>query len=247
MNTSNPVLTDNVFTRNWSQNETMTINGVAMKTAILLALCVMSSAWVWFQFVKSGMNPAAVQGWMIGGAVGGLVLALVTAFKKEWCAVTAPLYAVVEGFFIGGISSMFEANYPGIVFQACTATFGTLAAMLFLYQSGIVKATDRFKMIVMSATGGIAILYLLSFVLSFFNIPVMSFIWGNGLFGILFSFFVVGVAALNFVLDFDFIEKGAMVGAPKYLEWYGAFALMVTIVWLYVEFLRLISQLRSRN
>ncbi len=247
MNTSNPVLTQNVFTRSWANTETMTIPGVATKTAILLLLCVMSSAWVWMKFIGAGMNPAAVQGWMIGGAIAGFALALVTAFKKEWCMITAPLYAVAQGLFVGGISSMFEASYPGIVFQACTATFGTLAAMLFLYQSGLVQATDRFRMIVMSATGGIAILYLISFVLSFFNIPVMSFIWGNGLFGILFSFFVVGVAALNFVLDFDFIEKGARVGAPKYLEWYGAFALMVTVVWLYVEFLRLISQLRSRN
>lgn len=249
MESSNPVLTNDTFRAGYGRSlgDTMTVQGVVLKTAVLLLLCMMSAGWVWLKFVNSGMNPASVQTWMTGGAIAGLVLAITTAFKKEWCVFTAPLYAVAQGLFIGGISGMFEVGYPGIVLQAVTATFGTLAAMLFLYQSGIIRATEKFKMIVVSATMGIALLYFISFVLSFFSVNIMGSIFGNGLIGIVFSFFVVGVAALNFVLDFDFIERGAQAGAPKYLEWYGAFALMVTIVWLYVEFLRLLSQLRSRN
>src|SRR5262249_19043928 len=153
-------------------------------------------------------NPSLVSGLMMVGAIGGLILALVTVFKKEWAPVTAVLYALFEGLFLGGISSMLEASFPGIVIQATSLTFGTLAVMLFAYQSGLIRATEKFKLGVVAATGGIAIVYLISIVLSLFHISV-PFIYGNGWFGIGFSIFVVVIAALNFVIDFDFIEQGA--------------------------------------
>lgn len=249
METSNPVLQTNTFKRaqgTLAFRETMTVQGTIIKTALLLMLVVVSSAWTWNLFIKSGSNPAALNPWLIGGAISGLILALATTFKQTWAPVTAPLYAAAEGLFIGGLSAIMELSFPGIVMQAATLTFGTLAAMLFLYQAKIIKVNDTFKMIVATATGGIFIAYLISFGLSFFNIQI-PLIFGNGFVGIAFSLFVIGIAALNFVLDFDFIEKGSRQGAPKYMEWYGAFALMVTMIWLYVEFLRLLSKMRSNR
>jgi len=174
-----------------------------------------------------------------------LALALITIFKKEWSPFTAPMYALVEGVFLGAISALFNAKFPGIVFQAVLLTFGTLFALLFAYRSGVIKATENFKLGVVAATGGIALLYLASFVLGFFNINVPV-IHDSSWLGIAFSLFVVVVAALNLVLDFDFIETGVAQRAPKYMEWYGAFGLMVTLVWLYVEFLRLLSKIQQR-
>lgn len=248
METSNPVLQSDTFKRSQEairSGDVMTVQGTVIKTALLLMLVVLGAAWTWNIFLKSGSNPASINAWLIGGAIGGLGLALVTTFKQTWAPITAPLYAAVEGLFIGAISAVMEQAFPGIVIQAATLTFGTLAAMLLLYQSKIIQVTDTFKMIVASATGGIFIAYLITWGLSFFNIQV-PFIYGNGISGIVFSLFVIAVAALNFVLDFDFIEKGSKQGAPKYMEWYGAFALMVTMIWLYIEFLRLLSKLRSR-
>ena len=179
-------------------------------------------------------------------AIGGFVAALVTVFKKEWAPVTAPLYALVEGFFLGAISAMYNFMYEGIVLQAVMLTFGTLFALLFAYRSGLIKATENFKLGVVAATGGIALVYLATIVLGFFGVSI-PLIHESGLVGIGFSLFVVVIAALNLVLDFDFIETGVEQGAPKYMEWYGAFGLMVTLVWLYIEFLRLLSKLQSRN
>jgi uncharacterized YccA/Bax inhibitor family protein len=167
-------------------------------------------------------------------------------FKKEWSGVTAPLYALAEGFVVGGISAIFEAMYPGIVIQAVMLTFGTLAALLMAYKSGLIKATENFKLGVVAATGGIALLYLVSMVMRFaFDKPI-AFIHESSTFGILFSVFVVVIAALNLVLDFDFIEEGVEKGAPKYMEWFGAFGLTVTLIWLYLEILRLLAKLRER-
>lgn len=248
MESSNPVLQNDTFKRSQDAMRTgdiMTVQGTVIKTAILLMLVVLGSAWTWSLFLKSGSNPAAVNGWLIGGALGGFALAMVTTFKQTWAPITAPLYAAVQGLFIGSISAVMEQAFPGIVIQAATLTFGTLAAMLLLYETKVIQVTDKFKMIVASATGGIFVAYLITWGLSFFNIQV-PFIFGNGIAGIVFSLFVIAIAALNFVLDFDFIQKGARQGAPKYMEWYGAFALMVTLIWLYVEFLRLLSKIRSR-
>ncbi|MCY7312389.1 MAG: Bax inhibitor-1/YccA family protein, partial [Pseudoxanthomonas sp.] len=177
--------------------------------------------------------------------IGGMVLALVTIFKQTWAPVTAPMYALVEGFFLGAISAMYSHLYEGIVLQAVMLTIGTLFAMLFAYRTGLIKVTEKFKMGVVAATGGIFLVYLATIVLGLFGISV-PFIHESGLVGIGFSLFVIVIAAMNLVLDFDFIEKGAEQGAPKYMEWYGAFSLMVTLVWLYLEFLRLLSKLQSR-
>lgn len=249
METSNPVLQTDIFRRSRQTlqiGETMTLQGTMTKTGVLLMLVVLGSAWTWNLFLKSGSTPEAMSPWLIGGAVGGFILALITTFKQTWAPITAPLYAVAQGLFIGGLSAIMEQAFPGIVMQAATLTFGTLAAMLLLYQSQIIRVTETFRMVVATATGGILLAYLLTWGLSFFNIQV-PFIYGNGFAGIAFSLFVVGIAALNFVLDFDFIERAAKQGAPKYMEWYGAFALMVTMIWLYVEFLRLLSKMRSNR
>lgn len=248
MQTSNPTLASNPFAnlRVGSREDTMTMSGTVTKTAMLLLITILSAGYIWFQFFKSGQNVQAVTPWMLGGAIAGLVVALVTVFKPAWSAITAPLYALVEGLFIGGMSAVMEASFPGIVIQATILTFGTFLAMLAAYQSGFIRATESFKLGIVAATGGIAVVYLISMGLSFFGIQ-MPFIYGNGLFGIGFSIFVVIIAALNFVLDFDFIEQASRRNVPKYMEWYGAFALMVTLIWLYIEFLRLLAKLRSRD
>ncbi len=247
MRTSNPTLTDNTFSSAGYVNpsEAMTMQGTVVKTAILLLVALLSAGWTWVKFYKTGgHDAAAITPWIYGGAIGGFILALATVFKPTWSAATAPLYALLEGFFIGGISAVMELAYPGIVIQATILTFGTMLAMLAAYQSGWIRATENFKLGVVAATGGIALVYVATLILSFFNIQI-PFIYGNGWMGIGFSLFVVGIAALNFVLDFDFIEQSAKRGAPKYMEWYASFALMVTLIWLYIEILRLLSKVRS--
>ena len=173
-------------------------------------------------------------------------MAIITVFKKQWAAVSAPIYALLEGLAMGGISSIFEARFPGIVIQAVGLTFGTLLCLLLAYKSGMIRATENFKMGVVAATGGIFIVYLVSWVLGMFGVGI-PFIHESGLIGIGFSLFVVVIAALNLVLDFDFIESGAAQGAPKYMEWYAAFGLMVTLIWLYLEILRLLAKLKDRE
>ena len=229
----------------------MTLNGTVNKTGILLLLSVLTAAFAWTQSVVTDpdgtvMVAPGVTIYALGGAIGGFILAMVTVFKKTWSPVTAPLYALVEGFFLGAISAVFELKYPGIVFQAVVLTFATLGALLAAYRSGLIRATENFKLGVVAATGGIALVYLVSMGLRLFgkDIPLIH---ESGLVGIGFSLFVVVIAALNLVLDFDFIESGVEAGAPKYMEWYGAFGLMVTLVWLYIEFLRLLAKLQSRD
>ncbi|MGA8570889.1 MAG: Bax inhibitor-1/YccA family protein, partial [Desulfobaccales bacterium] len=163
-----------------------------------------------------------------------------------WAGVTAPLYALLEGLFIGGISAIADAQYPGIVIQAVGLTFGTCLALLLAYKSGMIRASEGFKRGIVAATGGIVLFYLVSFILGLFGVR-MPLIYGAGPVGIIFSLIVVTIAALNLVLDFDFIEQGTLQGAPKYMEWYGAFALMVTLIWLYLEILNLLMKLRSRE
>jgi len=248
MRSSNPALQRDPFPSYGmaAGSDTMTVQGVIFKTIICLLLLMMTAGWTWMKFYKSGGNMAVISPYMWGGLIGGLIIAMITIFKKEWAPITAPLYALVEGLAIGGFSSMFEAAYPGIVIQAVSLTFGTAFVMLAAYSTGFIQVTERFKLGVVAATGGIFVFYMLSIVLSFFGVT-MPLVYSSSPFGILFSLFVVGIAALNLVLDFDFIEKGARHGAPKYMEWYGSFALMVTLVWLYIEFLRLLSKLQNRN
>jgi uncharacterized YccA/Bax inhibitor family protein len=242
MRSGNPVLKSDSFDIA-PEGERMTLSGTVNKTAILLALVLITAIYTWGKFYSSG-SPAAIMPLVWTGAIGGLVVCLVTVFKKEWSGITAPIYALLEGFVVGGLSAIFEARYPGIVIQAVGLTFGTLACLLMAYKSGLIKATENFKLGVVAATGGIALLYLVSIVMSMFGKPI-GFIHEGGLFGILFSGFVVVIAALNLVLDFDFIEAGAENGAPKYMEWYGAFGLTVTLIWLYLEILRLLAKLRK--
>ncbi|ALN92321.1 inhibitor of apoptosis-promoting Bax1 family protein [Lysobacter gummosus] len=252
MRSGNPALKESTFLDLGTGNvvrggdQVMTLNGTVNKTGFLLLLTVLTASFAWsqVQITEHGVVGGAPYLW--GGAIGGLILALITTFKKTWAPVTAPLHALVQGFFLGAVSSIFEARFPGIVIQAVMLTFGTLFALLAAYRTGLIKATENFKLGVVAATGGIALLYLASIVLRMFNINI-PYIHDSGIIGIGFSLFVVVVAALNLVLDFDFIETGVEQGAPKYMEWYGAFGLMVTLVWLYIEFLRLLSKLQSRN
>ena len=250
MQSGNPALNKNTFldVANGALvshgDDAMTINGTVNKTGFLLVLVLVGAMYSWSQYTGPA-SANALYPLMIGGAIGGLVLALITAFKKTWSPYTAPVYAVVEGVFIGALSVIFEARYPGVVMQAVGLTFGTMAALLLAYRSGLIKVTEKFKLGIVAATGGILLLYVANFAMSFFG-HSMGFINGSSALGIGFSAVVVVIAALNLVLDFDFIESGVKAGAPKYMEWYGAFALVVTLVWLYLEILRLLSKLQSR-
>lgn len=244
MRSGNPALNQNTFGGLRTENsEAMTINGTVNKTAMLLAIVVICALYTWSK-VQSIDGAASAMPLILGGLIGGFIVALVTIFKKTWAPVTAPLYAGLEGLALGGISAFYEAEYPGIVLQAITLTFGTLGALLMAYRSGLIKATENFKLGVVAATGGIAILYIINIVMGFFGHSI-GFIHDSGWLGIGFSAVVVVVAALNLVLDFDFIEEGAEQGAPKYMEWYASFGLIVTLVWLYLELLRLLSKLRD--
>jgi uncharacterized YccA/Bax inhibitor family protein len=249
---SNPVLKNDTFDSfafTGTQSESMTIRGTVNKTILMLMIVVLGATYTWkifFDAPDQVTGASKILGWMIGGAIGGFVVSLVTIFKKSWAAYTVPVYAILEGLFLGAISAFFNARFPGIVIQAVSLTFGTLFALLFAYKTGLIKATEKFKLGVIAATGGIAIFYFISFIISMFGVN-MSIVWGNGLFSIGLSVFIVIIAALNLVLDFDFIEKGAMTGAPKYMEWFGAFSLLVTLIWLYIEFLRLLSKISSRD
>jgi uncharacterized YccA/Bax inhibitor family protein len=223
----------------------MTVNGTVNRTGLLLICAFATAAYTWHSFMQT-RDPSDVSGLLMVGVFGGFITAMVTVFKKEWAPVTAPIYALLEGLFLGGISAFFELRYPGIAIQAVGLTFGTLLTMLVVYSSGLVKVTDKFRIGIIAATGGIALFYLVQMVLGFFHFQFLT-INGSGPIGIAFSLFVCAIAALNLVLDFDFIEQGVNYGAPKFMEWYGAFGIMVTLVWLYLEILRLLSKLRSRN
>ena len=224
----------------------MTVNGTIHRTGILL-LCVLATAlWTWSQFFKSTADALDIQPYIWIGALGGFVMAMVTVFKKEWSPVTAPIYALLEGLFLGSVSALLEFRYPGIAIEAVALTFGTCFCMLLAYRSGLIRATEKFKIGIFAATGAIALFYLITMVLGFFHVQI-PLVFGSSPIGIIFSLVVVTIAALNLILDFDFIEQGALRGAPKYMEWYGAFGLMVTLVWLYLEILRLLTKLRDRR
>lgn len=250
--TSNPALNRNTFTSNVftaDTSEVMTLSGTVNKIFIMLLFVMAGASFTWGRFfnaydLQSGAS--AVSGLMILGGIGGLITAIVTVFRKKAAKITAPLYAIFQGLFLGGLSAFFEAQYPGIVIQAVGVTFGVLFALLLAYKSGYIKATENFKLGVAAATGGIFLFYMVSFVLSIFGVQIGYFQSNSGL-SIILSLVVVVIAALNLVLDFDFIEKGAESGAPKYMEWYAAFGLMVTLIWLYIEMLRLLSKLASRD
>lgn len=250
MRSSNPVLNDATLDsfrgEYFSTSNSMTVQGTATKTLILLGLCGGAGSMT-FAMIQQG-NGAAAGPWMIGGLIGALIFSLVTSFKPNWAPFTAPLYALAEGLALGAISGMFERAYHGIVPQAALATLATMGAMLFAYKTGLIKATRGFMLGVAAATGGIALMYLVAMVCSMFGVR-LSFLYEPSMLGIGITLAVVVVAALNLIIDFHQIQEAAAQGAPKYFEWYSAFALMVTLVWLYMEMLRLLAMLaaNSRN
>jgi uncharacterized YccA/Bax inhibitor family protein len=244
--TSNPALNADVFRgQGIAYGEGMTISGTVNKAGILVICCVATAALTWNMFLNS-RSPETVMPLGLLGLIGGFIVAIATIFKKTWAPVTAPLYSLLEGLVLGTASVALEVRFPGIAIQAVGLTFGTLIALLLAYRSGVINVTDNFRLGVVAATGGIALFYVATLILGFFGVRFPS-IYGAGPLGIGISVFIVIIAALNLVLDFDFIESGARAGAPKYMEWYGAFGLMVTLIWLYLEILRLLSKLRSRN
>jgi uncharacterized YccA/Bax inhibitor family protein len=257
MRTANPALNDKTFAEFKTAEapaDAMTIQGTVNKTAFLLLILVVAAGWVWKRFMNAvaaggaeGMQAGmqAVLPWVIGGAIGGLIIAIVTVINKRWARATVPFYAALEGLFLGGLSAIAETQYPGIVVQAVGITFGILFSLLVVYKSRLIKVTENFKLGVAAATGGIFLVYIASWILGFFGIH-MPLLHSGGWMGIGFSLFIVVIASLNLVLDFDFIENAAQKGAPKYMEWFGAFGLLVTLVWLYIEILRLLMKLRER-
>jgi uncharacterized YccA/Bax inhibitor family protein len=244
MRSGNPALSAKTFEGFGEYSEAMTLGGTVNKTALLLAIVVITASWTWERALGAA-SAAEVSPFILIGAFGGFVVALITIFAKRYSGYTAPVYAALEGLALGGLSALFEIKYPGIVMQAVGLTFGTLFCLLGAYKSGLIKPTENFKLGVVAATGGIAVLYLIDLGLGFFLGKPIPFIHESGTMGILFSVFVVVIAALNLVLDFDFIEEGVANGSPKYMEWYGAFGLLVTLVWLYLEILRLLAKLRE--
>jgi uncharacterized YccA/Bax inhibitor family protein len=250
--TSNPALGQNTFSNLAAQpgslidvQDRMTLNGTVNKTGLLLLCSIATAAWTWHMFLPD-RDITNVAPLMMLGLIGGFIVAMVTTFKKQWSPVTAPIYALLEGLVLGGLSAMLELRYPGIAIQAVSLTFGTLFVLLIAYRSGWIQVTQKFRLGIIAATGGIFVFYMLEMILGFFGVQFMS-VNGNGIIGIGFSLIVVAIAALTLVLDFDFIEQGVQYGAPRYMEWYGAFGIMVTLVWLYLEILRLLSKMRSRN
>ncbi|MCW0482545.1 Bax inhibitor-1/YccA family protein [Gaoshiqia sediminis] len=251
---SNPVFGRTVFDRiqTGSRAESMTIEGTVNKTGLMLLIVIFAAIFTWrkffaaFDYSTPETAFSAVSVWLIAGGIGGFVTALITVFSPRRANITAPVYAVFEGLFLGGISAFFESMYPGLVMRAVALTFGVFFILLMLYRSGKIRATGKFRMGIMAATGGIALIYFVSFIAGMFGAN-LNFLYGSGTLGIGFSLVVVVIAALNLILDFDFIERGAASGAPKYMEWYGAFGLMVTLIWLYLEILRLLAKLANNR
>ena len=237
----NPALRGNTFAgvAVRAGEQAMTIQGTTNKTLILLGITSLLAFWAWG-------NPQISAALIFPAIIAGFIVAIATVIKKEWSPITTPIYAAVEGIALGAISLFFDKQYPGIVKQAVGLTFGVLFSLLVIYKSRLIKVTENFKLGIFAATGGIAIFYLVSIIAGFFGAR-FTIIYGNSLVAIGFSVFVVIIAALNLVMDFDFIEKGAEHRAPKYMEWYGAFGLIVTLVWLYLEILRLLAKLQSRR
>lgn len=239
----NPALNKNTFNNLQPiTGEAMTLDGVAGKSLALFLLCVGAGVFGW-QLAAEKLEMVAP--YVLGSILVAFVVAIVTIFKKNWSPFTAPLYAVLEGFALGAISQIFEREFEGIVLQALLLTGGIFVSMLFLYLFRIIKATENFKLGVAAATGGIALYYIANLVVGFFGTQ-LPLIHSNSGWGIGFTVLVIIIAALNLVVDFDFIEQGVEKKAPKFMEWYASFGLFVTVVWLYLEILRLLAKARSR-
>lgn len=243
---SNPIFGRKAFEKAVATgNEVMTLNGTINKTVIMLLLVIVAASFTFRMFMQL-QSISAVMPYMIVGVFGGIGAAIVTIFKKEWSMVTAPLYALFEGLFLGGISALFESMYPGLVIQAVLLTFGVFFIMLTAYRTGIIKPTKKLVAGIAAATGAIFLVYLVNMVMSMFGASIPM-IHSNGIVGIIFSLVVVGIAAFNLIIDFAVIEDGVEMRAPKFMEWYGAWGLMVTLIWLYLEILKLLAKLASRD
>jgi len=254
---SNPIFSRTKFNASaytTDQSQVMTMNGTINKTFIMLLMVIVSASLTWkaalpYSISATGgvslYNPGLVSMLMIGGLIGGLIAALVTVFKKEWAGITAPIYAIFEGLFLGGLSAWVESMFPGLVIKAVMLTFGVFFLMLMAYRLQIIKPTQKLMMGIMIATGAIALFYLVQMILNMFGVMLPT--QGNGLIGIGFSVVVVAIAALNLILDFKMVEDGVAQRAPKFMEWYASFGLLVTLVWLYIEILHLLMKLQSRN
>ena len=243
--TSNPALNKHTFKSTVKNNSSlldssMTIKGTVDKTALSLFLLV-AAGYYTFSLGSEGFY------WIMVGGIGGFIVAIVTMFKRQWSPITVPIYAILEGLMLGSISFIYGQMYDGLVFQAICLTIFILFSLLFAYRSKIIKPTQNFKLGLFAATGGVFLLYIFSFIAGFFGVSVSILDPTNSsLFSIGASLLIVIIASLNLVVDFDFIEEGAEKGVPKYMEWYGAFGLLVTLVWLYLEILRLLAKLRNR-
>jgi len=246
----NPTLSQKIFNRSLQQEDagTMTVRGAINKFGFLLFMVLAGAAYTWYLYYNNQPQTAMTLLWV--GIIGGFISVLAISFKPTLAPYLSPAYGILQGFFLGAISAIlndaFSEKYPGLVLQAVGLTFGVAFAMFLLYNLRIIRATERFKSVVFTATAGIAVFYLITLVLRLFHINI-PFMYDSSMLGIGLSLFVIAIAALNLIIDFDMIEKGADMGAPKFMEWYGAFGLLVTMVWLYIEILRLLSRFAGRK
>ena len=253
--TSNPIFGKRTFEQAYANSygeETMTLNGTINKTILVLLFVLAAAFYTWRQFfeVYDPSNPSiaisSIVKFLAIGGIGGFIIAMVATFTPKWSGFTTPIYAIFEGMFLGGLSAIFEAQYPGLVIRAVALTFAVFFSMLLIYRQRIIKVTGSFRRGMLSALFGLMMVYLVSWIAGMFGANV-SYLYGGGTFGLVFSLIVTGISAFSLMLDFDFIEKNAAYRAPKYMEWYSVFGLLVSLVWLYINILRLLSILSRRN
>ena len=252
----NPTLSEKIFDKSrfieGKMQGVMTVRGTINKFGFLMLMVIAGAAYTWHLYDAAvfGLQGSSVMTFLYIGLFGGLITGLAVSFKPTWAPYLAPAYGLLEGFFLGAISAIFNnafsQKYPGLIMQAVGLTFAVAISMFLLYNFRIIKATEKFKAVIISATMGIALFYLITMVIRMFGVNI-GFMYDSSMLGIGISLFVVAIAALNLILDFDRIEQGADMGAPKFMEWYGAFGLLVTIVWLYIEILKLLSRFARRN
>lgn len=246
----NPTLSQKIFSRSLDQSDTgvMTVRGSIGKFGFLLFMVLAAASYTWYLYYNNQQQTMTTLMWV--GIIGGLISVLAICFKPTLAPYLSPAYGILEGLFLGAISAIlndaFSEKYPGLVMQAVGLTFGVALAMFLLYNFRVIKATEKFKSTIFAATAGIAIFYVITLLLRVFGVNI-PFMYDSSLLGIGISLFIVAIAALNLIIDFDMIEKGAEMGAPKYMEWYGAFGLLVTMVWLYIEILKLLSRFAGRK
>ena len=253
--TSNPVFGKSIFEKArayTTDSETMTVKGTMNKTLLMVLFVMASAFYTWSRFFDAfdPANPAlalgSVKTYMMIGGIGGFIIALVASFSPRYSGFLTPIYAILQGTFLGGLSAMFEAQFPGLVIRAVALTFGVFIGMLLIYRQGIIKVDNKFRRGMMAALFGLLGVYAVSWIAGLFGVQ-FSFMHGTGTFALIFSLVVVGISAFSLLLDFDFVERGAMAGAPKYMEWYGVFGLLVSLIWLYINILRLLSIFARRD